>query len=548
DVDYEKKYAPDAYGKELSKNARVWSVYNDEAQIADEAMVKELNGTLDVLLVFAGLFSAVVTTFVAQSSQALNPDYAQITASLIYTPRVKSKHALRNLKSLVVYESVLMQRAIRAGTSGEVPASSLNLASRTSQTTDLWVNGLWLHYNSLSTGSSPRDRAHLRHFRLLGFQRWKVQAIVGFLPVLLTVALLLFFAGLIVYVVPMDAVISWVIIGLSCAILLLYALVTVLPIFISHCAYKTPLAHYLLALRIWIEAECLYRPLDFLLRRINRRPTFRLKIWRLSRRLCKVLTAKEESLKDRESYAVWSTSDALTGSALKWLIDFPINVSAANISSEAASALMMQPDKQLADHLLKRSADRILSVCATSPMLDREHVALAERLTRMAMHSDSLHKYYNGLWFLGIWEQLYTYRNHPGMSAPKAILCVVRWYRFCEEALVSASALNRALDAFSLLDMSSTELKLHPVVWCEIHCGAKACLLLCKGQRPTGGSTPASARYKMIIGERRHAQYTPSEYMWDPYEDTAVTLNEYCRGCGWEGGRKKFLDDLEKLK
>ena len=73
----------------------------------------------------AGLFSAVVTTFVAQSSQALNPDYAQITASL-------------------VYELVLMQRADRAGTSGEVPASSLNLASHTSQTTDLWVNGLWL--------------------------------------------------------------------------------------------------------------------------------------------------------------------------------------------------------------------------------------------------------------------------------------------------------------------------------------------------------------------------------------------------------------------
>ena len=74
------------------------------------------------MFVEAGLFSAVVTTFVAQSSQALNPDYAQITASL-------------------VYELVPMQRAARAGTSG-VSASSLNLASRTSQTTDLWVTVL----------------------------------------------------------------------------------------------------------------------------------------------------------------------------------------------------------------------------------------------------------------------------------------------------------------------------------------------------------------------------------------------------------------------
>ena len=52
DVDYEKKYAPDAYGEELSKDARVWSVYNDEAQIVDGEMVRGLNGTLDVLLVF----------------------------------------------------------------------------------------------------------------------------------------------------------------------------------------------------------------------------------------------------------------------------------------------------------------------------------------------------------------------------------------------------------------------------------------------------------------------------------------------------------------
>lgn len=51
-TNYEKKYGPDAYGKELGADARVWRVYNDEAQVADGEMVKELNGTTDVLLVF----------------------------------------------------------------------------------------------------------------------------------------------------------------------------------------------------------------------------------------------------------------------------------------------------------------------------------------------------------------------------------------------------------------------------------------------------------------------------------------------------------------
>ena len=66
-----------------------------------------------------------MTTFVAQSSQALTPDYAQITASL-------------------VYELVLMQRAAASGNTGQVPESPLSLDSRTHQTSDIWVNKLWL--------------------------------------------------------------------------------------------------------------------------------------------------------------------------------------------------------------------------------------------------------------------------------------------------------------------------------------------------------------------------------------------------------------------
>ncbi|KAI4293568.1 hypothetical protein K525DRAFT_281857 [Schizophyllum commune Loenen D] len=215
------KYAPDPYGEELSKNARVWSVYNDEAEIADKERVQKLNGTLDALLVFltswisAGLFSAVVTTFVAQSSQALTPDYAQITASLMY-------------------KLVLLQRAAASGNTGQVPESLLSLDSRTHQTSDIWVNKLWLislmfslltalvsvlakqwiqHFDSLAPGS-PRGRALVRQYRFLGFERWKVLAIIGFLPVLLTIALFFFFAGLVVYVAPMDTAFASIILDL----------------------------------------------------------------------------------------------------------------------------------------------------------------------------------------------------------------------------------------------------------------------------------------------------------------------------------------------
>ncbi|KAK0433008.1 hypothetical protein EV421DRAFT_1998274 [Armillaria borealis] len=83
-LDYEGKYPEDATYEETAPNARVWKAHSDQSAIFDADMVEESRDNIDVLLVFAGLFSAVVTTFVVQTSQDLSPDYVQISASLLY--------------------------------------------------------------------------------------------------------------------------------------------------------------------------------------------------------------------------------------------------------------------------------------------------------------------------------------------------------------------------------------------------------------------------------------------------------------------------------
>ncbi|KAK0211148.1 hypothetical protein DFS33DRAFT_1379112 [Desarmillaria ectypa] len=45
--------------------------------------MEQYRDTINILLVFAGLFSAVVTTFVVQASESLKPDFAQISSLLI---------------------------------------------------------------------------------------------------------------------------------------------------------------------------------------------------------------------------------------------------------------------------------------------------------------------------------------------------------------------------------------------------------------------------------------------------------------------------------
>ncbi|KAK0441030.1 hypothetical protein EV421DRAFT_2057839, partial [Armillaria borealis] len=203
---YEDRFPEDPIYEETAPSARVWRTHQAESAIHDANMVEEIRDNVDVLLVFAGLFSAVVTTFVVQTSQSLQADYAQASASLLF-------------------ELLLVQRAIANGSPVDtIPVSSLNPQTVfVPSATDVWVNGLWftslflslttalvavlvkqwLHHYVVLPSGTPRDRCFVRQYRYLGFQKWRVEVIVGVLPVLMHLALALFFIGLSLFLHPL---------------------------------------------------------------------------------------------------------------------------------------------------------------------------------------------------------------------------------------------------------------------------------------------------------------------------------------------------------
>ena len=77
-----------------------------------------------------------MTTLVVQSSQALQPDYAAISVSLLA-------------------EIVSLQRALDSGTpSGSVPRSSLALDAITATALDYWCNAFWFISLALSLSAA----------------------------------------------------------------------------------------------------------------------------------------------------------------------------------------------------------------------------------------------------------------------------------------------------------------------------------------------------------------------------------------------------------
>ncbi|KAK0443163.1 hypothetical protein EV421DRAFT_1710199, partial [Armillaria borealis] len=195
--DYKARYPPDPHGQEMSDNARIWPIYNEEAADFDANMLAEWRDTIDVLLVFAGLFSAVLTTFVAQTSQNMQLDYNQASTLLLFE---------------------ILKATVSNGSQPSIPPSPTAFFSPSRS--DEWINSLWfvsltlslitalvavlvkqwLHqYVAIVSDSSARDRARIRHMRYAGLQTWQVPMIIGLLPVLLHVSLALFFAGLTIF-------------------------------------------------------------------------------------------------------------------------------------------------------------------------------------------------------------------------------------------------------------------------------------------------------------------------------------------------------------
>ncbi|KAL1663399.1 hypothetical protein GGF50DRAFT_116118 [Schizophyllum commune] len=202
---------------DAGENARVWRVYLEESAQFDDEMISEFRDMLDVHLVFAALFSAVVSTFV-----------------LVALHRAKSPD--------------------------DVAPSGIGLESLFYTTSDVWVNALWFTTLALSlatvliaalvkqwlqeyvktSAGPPRKRALVRHIRFTALLRWKVSFIIGLVPLLLHVSLALFFAGLAVFLRALHPLISTIVLVVTGLTYFFYLATHTIAVLFWKCSYQTP--------------------------------------------------------------------------------------------------------------------------------------------------------------------------------------------------------------------------------------------------------------------------------------------------------------------
>ncbi|KAH7918114.1 hypothetical protein BV22DRAFT_917404 [Leucogyrophana mollusca] len=225
--------------------SRFWATYKRQAEEYDTEFFEKHKDDMDIVLIFAGLFSAVSTSFLTAMQSSLSPDPTDTTNALL----MQVVHALNNTAF--------------AGKNLEPPAWN------GPGPTMIWVQSLiyaslsasllaalgavlgkqWLgQYRQKGLGTN-NERGRRRQKKLGGLKAWHFHVVLEALPVLLQISLLLFSVALSAYVWTQQSTVGVVVISTMSLGMLFYISITATSVISPNCPFQTPLS--ILPLILW---------------------------------------------------------------------------------------------------------------------------------------------------------------------------------------------------------------------------------------------------------------------------------------------------------
>ncbi|KAH9988461.1 hypothetical protein BJV74DRAFT_773388, partial [Russula compacta] len=226
----------------------LWTLYGKEAKSYDEARVQTLKDDMDGVLIFAGLFSASLTSFLGNSIQNLQVNPAQQTAYYLQQNVAMLAQISQQLSSLAPEVSI--------PSTAPPPFPPFNPSA-----SDIRINAFWFmslifslsaaliailvqqwvrdYMHVFQRYSDPLKSARLRQYLHEGSEAWYMPILAEAVPGLLHLSLFLFFVGLCDSVLNINTTV-----GISATVPigicgLLYVLTTLAPIIYPQSPYQS---------------------------------------------------------------------------------------------------------------------------------------------------------------------------------------------------------------------------------------------------------------------------------------------------------------------
>ncbi|KAI9441160.1 hypothetical protein BJY52DRAFT_1421102 [Lactarius psammicola] len=249
---------PDPFGPILS-------LYTSRARHLDDETVDHWKGGADSVLVFTGVFSSTVATFIAMSYPNLQRDPNVTTQSLL---------------------AQISQQLSSATTNGTSPTPSPPIQSSFSPSAPVvFINSVWFlslvlglsctliaslmqqwarrYRQIIQRNHAPHDRARIQEYFSGAARKFRIFEIVDALTFLLAVSVFLFFAGLVVFAFLANRIVAYTILATVGFCTLSYIALTLMPFIFHDFPYYTPFTPVL-----WFFAQIITFPFYSVLYRV----------------------------------------------------------------------------------------------------------------------------------------------------------------------------------------------------------------------------------------------------------------------------------------
>ncbi|CAE6495246.1 unnamed protein product [Rhizoctonia solani] len=401
----------------LGRDDPVWPRYVTEATKWDAQLVEGWHKGMDVILLFAALFSAIVTAFLIESYKLLQVDNEEIIAAGIPTMiELLRAIAANQTPSIVVNATNPSTDFKPTGIAVAINATwflSLTLSVSVALLAMLvkqWGEG-YRHGHDLSP---PCFQARVRQARYDKLKRWKTEDIALALPVLMHTSLGLFLLGLVIFLYELNRTIVALVLIVVVSTFTIYLGTTLMPLFIAFCPYDTPLS----SRRFWALCRAI---------------------------VCRLfssdygdgpnqLSASLKCQQEERSVSENTMPDQLTVRALEWLIGHSKEKETIDIAIRAISSTVLKT--QIHEYLARDSLVTLLAQKFTAifnGVLDEEKydpnavIVDGAQLEKAALYGRALanitrHIRIQTVSYRETQDQGYTTRNKPGSQAASITL------------------------------------------------------------------------------------------------------------------------------
>ncbi|KAJ7106794.1 hypothetical protein C8R43DRAFT_845308, partial [Mycena crocata] len=223
-------------------SARLWSIYVGEAERYDKSLVESWKADMEGMLIFSGLFSASLTAFLIESYRTLQPDNGNMAVQLL-TQISQQLVAISNNSSLKFPEVTEFQTSQTSLVCNTLWFISLSLSITCALLATLVEQWAREFLHKTERRPSPVRRGRVFSFLYFGVRRFGMHAVVDMIPLLLHVSLMLFLAGLIAFLHPINRIMMLLISVVLAGFLLLYAGLTLSPVLTLDSPFRTPFSH-----------------------------------------------------------------------------------------------------------------------------------------------------------------------------------------------------------------------------------------------------------------------------------------------------------------